>query len=537
MITELKEKISSFPDVCGVYIMRDVWGKPLYIGKAKSLRSRIMQYLPPSSDNRYFIELLGKNVADIEIIVTNSEREAFLLENELIKKIKPKYNIRLRDDKNYVSVKIDRSNDYPRIDIVRSQKRDGAIYFGPFVRSSDVKELVKLLRITFKIRICKDREFKQRKRPCVQYQIQRCLAPCVNKSEELKIRYSQSIDRCIKILSGKDRDIVKELKDEMQKLSDEFRYEEAAGVRDIIKIISNRAETQNIINVNAPDMDVFGFKKEKNHISIFMFRFREGRIISERSFMLDDVYQDDSELFEDVLSKLYLNSDDLPQEVLLPVDINYMDELEKIFFELGKGVSIKTAKSGFKKNLIELASKNAEVRMQEFLRKNSLLYRIKTKFGLRNLPIRIECYDISHLGGGFTVGSRVVAKNGELFKDEYRRYRVEGKTDGDDYKALFEVISRRMNHYEEEYPDLILVDGGKGQLSAAVRAISLVESDKKIDVLAIAKRDNRVFKVGSKNHIRLDEDSDENRLLILLRDEAHRFANDYREKLYKKENL
>ncbi|MCX7958358.1 MAG: excinuclease ABC subunit UvrC [Deltaproteobacteria bacterium] len=541
MITELKEKILLFPDSCGVYIMRDGSGKPLYVGKAKSLRNRVMQYLPPASDNRYFIELLGKNVSDIEVIITSSEREALLLENELIKKLKPKYNIRLRDDKNYVSVRIDKESDYPRIDIVRGQKKDGAVYFGPFVSSFNVRELVKLLRITFRIRICRDAEFRQRKRPCIQYQIKRCDAPCVNKSEELKIRYRDSIERCIRILSGRDKDIVRELTDEMNRFSEELKYEEAAGIRDIIKVISSRSDVQNIININAPDSDVFGLKRSDNYVALFLIKFRGGKVAFEQSFIFEDVYQDENELFEDILTKLYLNSADIPDEILLPDEVDNKEELESILSESVKHVSVRTARGGFRRNLLELASRNAEFRVQEFLNRNSLLYRMKTRFGLRNLPVKIECYDISHLGGEYSVGAKVVAKNGKLLKDEYRRYRIKSNSQGDDYLALFEVIKRRMSHKEEDYPDLILVDGGRGQLSTVIKAISDSEPDKKIDVLAIAKKgeenSNRIYRPGSKNYIRLDENEEAGRLLILLRDEAHRFANDYRERLYRKENL
>lgn len=538
MITELKEKILNFPDSCGVYIMKDSAGKPLYVGKAQSLKNRVLQYLPPSSDNRYFIGLLARDVADIELIITSNEREAFLLENELIKKFKPKYNVRLRDDKNYISVRIDKDSEYPRIDIVRSQKRDGAIYFGPFVRSREIRELIKLLRVYFKIRICKDTEFKQRKRPCIQYQIKRCDAPCIDKSEELKKRYTQNIERCIRILSGKDKEIVEELRREMQRLSDEYLFEEAAQIRDIIKLIDSRSEVQNIINIEAPDMDIFGFEKNENRIALFIFKFRDGRIISERSFLFEDIYQSESEMFEDILPRLYHNSDDVPDEIIIPVDIE-LDINSLINRE--KKVSIKNPKSGFRFRLLQLARKNAEYRMQEYLNKNSLLYRIKSKFGLKNLPEKIECYDISHIAGRYTVGSKVVAINGELYKDEYRRYKIETATDGDDYLALYEVITRRLAHTEESYPDLILVDGGRGQLAAVMKAMSAFENTKDIDVLGIAKergeKYNRIYRAGSKNYINLDDNSDESRLLILLRDEAHRFANDYRERLYKKENI
>ncbi len=541
MILELKEKILSFPDECGVYIMKDKAGKPLYVGKAKSLKNRVMQYLPPSSDNRYFIQLLGRDVDDIEIIITTNEREALLLENELIKKIKPKYNVRLRDDKNYISVRIDRGNEYPRIEIVRSQKKDGAVYFGPFVRSLDIRELVKLLRITFRIRTCKETEFRQRKRPCIQYQIKRCDAPCVNKSEELRTRYRNAIERCIKILSGRDKEIIRELRQEMQRLSEELKYEEAAGIRDIINVVSSRSDVQNIVNVNAPDMDVFGLKRAGNHIALFLFKFRDGRIFSERSFLFEDVYQDDAEVFEDVLAKLYLHSEDIPQEILIPADFPGSGELGNILSTAGRKTNIRTAVSGFRANLLALAGKNAEFRMQDYLNRNSLVHRIKNRFGLSNLPLRIECYDISHIGGMYTVGSKVVAKNGELYKDEYRRYRIEGNTEGDDYLALYEVISRRMAHAEEEYPDLILIDGGRGQLNVVLKAISEFRPAKNIDILAIAKERvagfNRIFRPGSKNYTKLDENTEEGRFLILLRDEAHRFANDYRKRLYKKENL
>ena len=540
MIEDLRERILNLPEQCGVYIMKDAQNKPIYVGKAVSLKNRVMQYLPPASDNRFFIEKLGREVEDIEVLITSNEREALLLENELIKKFKPKYNIRLKDDKNFVSIRIDKGSEFPKLEIVRRQKKDGALYFGPYIRSIDIRQLVKLLRITFKIRTCKDTEFRQRKRPCIQYQINRCLAPCVYKDEEIKRRYEDSIKRCIQIISGKDREILSELEEEMERLSSELRFEEAAQIRDILSIINRRAESQSVININAPDMDIIGLKRQENYISLFVLKFRDGRVQAEMSFVFEDLFQDENEVFEEVFPKLYLHSDDIPEEIVLPSGVKVSEDLRSIISS-DKKVEIREAKSGFKANLMGLAVKNAEYRLVDFLNKNSVLHRIKYKFSLTDVPHRIECYDISHISGSYTVGSKVVMVNGQLSKDDYRRYRIESTSGGDDYSAIYEVMSRRLSHTEEIYPDLILIDGGLGQLNAAAKAISEKGLLGKIELLAIAKergdKYNRVYRMGSKSYIKLDETSEESKFLILMRDEAHRFANDYRERLYRKENI
>ncbi len=541
MIEKLKDKIEQFPQLPGIYIMRDGENRVLYIGKAKSLKDRISQYMPPTSDNRFFIKRLIENIEDIEIIITTNEKEAFLLENELIKKLKPLYNIRLKDDKNYVSVRIDTDHPFPKIEIVRRQKKDGALYFGPFLSSSEIRHLIKILRTIFKIRICKDIEFNQRKRPCIQYQIERCSAPCVFKDESLSNSYREAINRCIRILSGKDREIISELKDEMKRLSDEMRFEEAAQLRDIINIIDRRMQAQSIINIEAPNMDIFGIASDSNHISLFILKFRDGRIFQEQAFLFENMFFDISELLQNIIVKLYLHADSLPSEIILPVDPGNITELQSLFSQNSQKIEINHIKSGFKHKLVELANQNASYRLHEFLQKKSILHRLRYKLNLKNIPEKIECYDISHISGEYTVGAKVVAKNGTIYKDEYRRYKIESDSAGDDYLAIYEVIKRRLSHTEEELPDLIMLDGGRGQISACQKAITEVKPKKEIEIIAIAKergeKENRIFKAGSKNYIKLNDQSEESRLLILLRDEAHRFANDYRERLYKKENL
>lgn len=541
MIDKLREKIEKFPSQPGVYIMRDANKTAIYIGKAKMLRERILQYLPPTSDNRFFIQRLIEATEDIEIIITQTEKDAFLLENELIKKLKPRYNIRLKDDKNYISIRIDSGHPFPRIEIVRRQKKDGSIYFGPFLRSSEIKELVKLLRITFKIRDCKDTEFVQRKRPCVQYQIGRCMAPCVFKEEKTIALYKEGIERCIRILEGKDREIVSSLKEEMMRLSAGMQFEEAAQVRDIIRIMDRRLENQRIIRIDAPDMDIFGVASGNNHTSLFILKFRRGRVLDERSFIIENIFLDIRELMEDVIVRLYLHSEERPEEIILPVDIGEVSEIQKLISQNGKDIEIKSIKSGYKKRLLDMAYQNASYRLQEFLLSRSILNRIKYKFNLKRIPEKIECYDISHISGKYAVGAKVTAKDGLLLKDEYRRYRINSQSPGDDYAAIYEIISRRLSHTEDELPDLIMIDGGKGQLSACQRAIAEMMPRKEIEIIAIAKergeKYNRIYKLGSKDYIKLDSTSEESRFLMLLRDEAHRFANDYRTILYKNENL
>lgn len=541
MISKLREKIEKFPSQPGVYIMRDVNRMAIYVGKAKMLKERILQYLPPTSDNRFFVQRLIEATEDIEVIITQTEKDAFLLENELIKKLKPRYNIRLKDDKNYISIRIDRRHPFPRLEIVRRQKRDGSIYFGPFLRSSEIKQLVKLLRITFKIRDCKDTEFVQRKRPCVQYQIGRCMAPCVFKDEKTVASYREGIERCIRILDGKEREIVSSLREEMMRLSACMQFEEAAQIRDIIRIMDRRLENQRIVKIDAPDMDIFGVASDKNHTSLFILKFRGGRVLEERSFIVENIFLDIRELLEDVIVRLYIHAEESPEEIILPVELGEVSEIQRLISQDGKDIEIKSIKSGYKKSLLDMAHQNALYRLEEFLLSKSILNRIKFKLNLKNIPEKIECYDISHISGKYTVGAKVTAKDGLLLKDEYRRYRINSQSRGDDYAAIYEIISRRLSHTEDELPDLIMIDGGKGQLSACQRAIAKMMPRKGIEVIAIAKergdKYDRIYKLGSKDYIKLDSTSEESRFLMLLRDEAHRFANDYRTILYRNENL
>ena len=287
-------------------------------------------------------------------------------------------------------------------------------------------------------------------------------------------------------------------------------------------------------------MDIIGLSRQENYISLFLLKFRDGRIQSERSFVFEDLFQNENEILDEIFPKLYYNADDIPNEIILPSGIIISEDLRSLISS-EKKVEIKEAKSGFRADLMGLAVKNAEYRMADFLSKSSVLHRMKYKFYLKNVPYRIECYDISHISGSYTVASKVTMVNGQLSKDDYRRYKIESTSGGDDYSAIYEVISRRLLHTEEIYPDLILIDGGLGQLNAAARAISEKGLLGKIELLAIAKergdKYNRIYRAGSKSYIKLEETSEESKLLILLRDEAHRFANDYRERLYRKENI
>lgn len=544
---------NSFPASPGVYLMRDAVGGVLYVGKAKSLRARVRSYLAPARDGRYQIPFLMARVADIDYIVTDTEKEALILENTLIKQHHPRYNINLRDDKTYFSLRMDPAEEFPRLTIIRRVTRDGARYFGPYASASAARDVLKHLYRLFPLRHYPLETCRRRGRPCLYYQLRQCSAPCrglISREE-----YTALAEGAALFLEGKSRDLLKALKKRMTEAAAAENFEEAARFRDLISSVEVTLEKQKMVTASG-DMDALGYSRHGNRLEAAILFIRGGSLIGGRNFSF--VWEmDDAEGISSFLNEYYNREVYIPAEVLLPVRIPEPEALEELLSERkGKRVAIVLPRRGTKAELVRLAVKNAESAAEEGRRTREgaegALADLRQRLHLENLPRRIECYDISTIQGRHAVGSRVVFQDGQPDKKGYRRYRIRGVSQADDYGMMREVLSRRFagSGVEDPLPDLILVDGGPGQLNvltavlvdlgitgpdAASLAKSRVESGAARE--DIRRSDERVFLPGRKNPVVLRQNSAPLLLLARIRDEAHRFAVSYHTKLRTRETF
>ncbi len=547
------EKIDSFPASPGVYIMRNSEERVLYVGKAKNLRARVRSYFCPSRDSRYQIRFLMARVADIDYIVTDTEKEALILENTLIKKHRPKYNINLRDDKTYFSLRMDPNEEYPRITIIRRVTRDGARYFGPYSSASAARDVLKQLYRLFPLRHYPMETCQRRKRPCLFYQLRQCSGPCQHLISPED--YGNLAEGAALFLEGKNRDLLKVLSKKMADAAQKEKYEEAARLRDLIRAISVTVEKQKMVTEKG-DFDVLGHSRNGQLLEVVLLFIRGGSLIGSRNFTFS-WEMDEAEGISSFLNEYYNRDEYIPIGILLPIPINEPEALEELLSEKrGKKVSISVPRRGTKAELVQLAVKNAETSAREKQQRadatENVLAELQQRLHLSSLPRRIECYDISTIHGKHAVGSKVVFVGGVPRKEDYRRYRIKSVTQADDYGMMHEVLSRRFadRTQEDTLPDLILVDGGQGQLNVLMRVLgdlgitgpdtaalakSRVESES--GGAEIRRSDERVFLPGRKNPVVLRQNSAPLLLLARIRDEAHRFAISYHKKLRSKENI
>ena len=545
----LKEKVKSFPTLPGVYLMKDAAGKVLYVGKAGNLRSRVLNYFRRSGDNRPRVPYLMARLAGVDYLVTDTEKEALILENNLIKEYRPPYNVYFRDDKTYYSLRLDLRRRYPRPTFVRRTRDDGALYFGPFASTRAMKSTLRFLQGLFPFRVCSDNVFRHRSRPCLYYQIGRCPAPCVGLigPEE----YREILDGMVLFLRGRKRDLLGTLRRRMKEESAGLEYEKAAQTLARIRAIEETLEKQKISRVSKRSQDIVAFEC-RDEVSVFqILSIREGRMTGGRTVVFNRIFPDNREAMGTFLLQLYSGEIPLPDEVILPFLPAHVTALRELLTERREGKVILTVpRRGEKKKLLLMARKNARSALRQRLsapRPEEVLRRMQSRLKLRRLPGVIECFDISNLGGRAAVGSMVVFKDGIPLPVGYRRYRIRGPQKPDDYGMIFELISRRYRRAREEerYPELIVVDGGKGQLNVALQVLK----DLKIiypDVIALAKEKrlktgrvvrDRVFLPGRKNAVSLLPGSPVLHLLMRIRDEAHRFAITYHKKLRNKESF
>lgn len=549
---DINEALKNLPDSPGVYVMKDENGEIIYIGKAVSLKNRVRQYFQNSKNQHPKVRAMVSQIKEFEYILTDNELEALILECNLIKKHKPKYNILLKDDKHYPYIKVTLNEEYPRVLMVRKLEKDGAKYFGPFTDVSAVKETLMLIKKLFKIRTCnRNVSFGiEVGRPCLNYHIGLCLAPC--KGDVKRETYMQMIEGIIKLLNGKHEEIIKELEDKMLKASENLEFERAAEYRDQINAIRKIQQKQKIISSVLEDEDVIAFARDENGTCLQMFYIRGGKLLGSKNFYFKDA-DDIDELLSQFIVQYYTSEEYIPRDIVLQRDIPEISIIESYLSkQKGSKVKIRVPKKGDKLDLVEMAKKNAEAALNQVKAKIikerqktfGALEELKAILGLEKLPIRIEAYDISNISGVDMVGSMVVFENGREAKKEYRRFKIKNVKGQNDYDALEEVLRRRFYRYFEEIknkdnpknkfnklPDLILMDGGIGQVNVALKVLE--EFGLNIEVAGMVKDEKHKTRalVFNGDEISILKDSNSFKLIYKIQEEVHRFAIEYHRSL------
>jgi excinuclease ABC subunit C len=556
-MAEIGEKLTNLPSRPGVYLMRDNNGKVIYVGKAKDLRARVRAYFN-RADERSQIEFLVRRIEDIDTLVTANDKEALILENNLIKQYKPRYNIRLKDDKSYLSIKVTTQHAWPRILATRKIVKDGSRYFGPFSSALAARETIDIIEKHFLLRNCTDHNFQNRSRPCLQYQIKRCMAPCV-----LPVAadvYREQVRQAMLFIEGRQQELIHDLKQRMQEKSAALEFEAAARIRDQIQAVEKTLERQRMVSHWGVDQDVFGLYREGGFIEVQVLFVRQGKLTGNQSYSLEDLEFPDEEIMGALLTQFYQGHRFIPDEILLPVSLDDGEVREEYLGERkGKKVSVLTPQRGDKRQLVEMAAENARQsfseRHDQEKAREKMLGGLQAQLRLKQYPYRIECFDISTIHGAHAVGSQVTFINGEPDKAKYRHYRIrtiDPTGGGDDFGMMLEVLKRRFARGKEEasLPDLIVVDGGRGQLSMALAAMIEVGVSG-VDVIGLAKMrvqaaprraeiersEERIFLPNQSNPVILKRNSNALFLLQRVRDEAHRFAITHHRKLRSRQTL
>lgn len=538
----IRKALAVLPEKPGVYLMHDAEGKVIYVGKAVVLKNRVRSYFRNLASHTPKVKAMVAKIAEIETIVTSSEVEALILECNLIKKYRPRYNISLKDDKTYPYLKVTVQEDFPRLLVTRRQSRDGAKYYGPYADAGAMHATVKLLRSMFPLRTCRK---MNPDRPCLNYHIKRCLAPCaghIGRSE-----YQQMIKSVCMVLDGRTTELERDLKRAMQEAAENYAFEEAARLRDQLQAVERLNETQKAVTNNGGDMDIIGFGKDMTGLCLQIFFVRKGKLMGRDNFFLEDAGDTSDEVITAFIKQYYNEATFVPHEIVVP----YLPEaaeqqlIENWLAEKAqRKVVLLLPQRGVKKHLLELANTNAVKLLEERLRKGNLSLtsdvqaaeELQHILGVEHSLARMDCFDISHTQGTETVASMVVFRNGSPSKKDYRKYKIvsaEGKPD--DFKSMKEVVYRRYKDYED-LPSLVIIDGGKGQLSSAlevIRGLGLAE----LPVVSLAEREEEIFIPHQSKSIVLDRDSAALKLIQRIRDEAHRFAITYHRKLRSKRNL
>ena len=555
--TTLEEKLALLPTKPGVYQHKDADGKVLYVGKAKNLRSRVRSYFQESRPRDGRLAILVNKIADVEIIVTDTEAEALILENNLIKKLKPRYNVNLRDDKTYPYVCITGER-FPRVFPTRRIRKDGSKYFGPYTNVKSLRLVLRTIKSIFKLRTCslnlsQDAIESGRYEPCLEYHIKNCDAPCVGlQSEE---SYNQTIRQVEQLLNGKTSGLIDLLRSEMNDQAAKLNFEEAAAYRDQIAALERYSQKQRIVSADALDRDAFGLAvdREQDVACGVVFKIRDGKVVgSQHKFIrrIDGV--DNAGLMQSFVERYYSEASFFPEEVLLSEALSDPDPLSDLLREQqGRHVPLRVPERGDKAGLTRLVAVNAEHHLQEWVAERNRktenriphsLSSLQKDLRLSTLPRRMECFDISHLAGTGTVASCVVFIDGKARPSEYRTFKIRDTPEGtpDDFASMREVVSRRYRRLideESDLPDLVIIDGGKGQLSSAETALKDIDAYGRFPIVGLAKRLEEVFFPHDSEPVLIPRASASLQLLQRIRNEAHRFAITFQRKQRKRSTL
>jgi len=554
------EILDRIPMEPGVYLFKDAKGTVVYVGKAKSLRTRVRQYFRPGGDERFFVAagFLGRAVADVETIVVNSAKEALLLENHLIKKHQPKFNVKLRDDKQYLVLRLvdppapsgasgsPKRELFPRVEVVRHIRDDKANYFGPYHSASSARETLRTLNRHFQLRTCTDHVLETRGRPCLQYQIKRCSGPCA--IEVAPETYAEQIEDVKMFLGNKNAELVTRLRGRMEARAQDEDFETAAVLRDSLAAVERTLAKQNIVQDDFVDQDVWGIYREADSVEVVVLFIRAGKLVGRRAFQQKDQELPDSQVIAEYLQQYYGTGTFIPDQVLVGVELEDADVIaEWLGTARGKKVKIVEPRRGTRARLVELADRNAAAsatsRRSKDADAEALLAKVATRLGLSKPPRRIECFDIAHIQGSETVASMVTFVDGVPAKGLYRKFKIRS-VENNDFASMYEVLTRRFKRAQTNdsawgAPDLLVIDGGKGQLGMAVAALTdlgvKLGGEDGIEVIGLAKEreldagsaPDRIYRRNQKDSIALRANSPELYVLARIRDEAHRFANTF----------
>ena len=565
MMFDFQHQLKILPDKPGVYIMKNSLGEVIYVGKAKVLKNRVRQYFQNSKNHSEKVRAMVKNIAEFEYIVTDSEMEALILECNLIKKYSPRYNIALKDDKFYPFIKITTNEDFPRVYVTRNFAKDGNRYFGPYTNGTAVYEVMGLIKKLFPLRTCKKAivEGGEPTRACLNYHINLCKAPCAGYIS--KAEYWEMIDEIINILNGTDTSIIKNLKLEMEKAAEELEFEKAAKIRDRILAIELISEKQKMFTVKEGDEDFIDLYTDEKDGCAQVFFVREGKVTGREHFMIENISDDPvKEVISSFIASFYGGTAQIPKAIYVPEEIEDQELIEKFLTEKrGSKVWIKVPKKGDKKNLLDMVRNNAKIMLDQFKEKmveekelnKSALTELADVLGLDSLPARIEAYDISNIQGVDSVGTMVVFENGKAKNSDYRRFKIKSVKGPNDYESMREILSRRFAHGLEEvnkikernleyskgkfciFPDLIMMDGGKGQVNIALEVLK--DFGIEIPVCGLVKDDKHRTRgiIFNNEEILIRRGSGLMNLITRVQDEVHRYAITYHRSLRDKRTL
>ena len=540
----IQEELKKLPDKPGVYIMRDIDDNIIYVGKAVILKNRVRQYFNSSLNHSNKVIKMVSNVYSFEYIITDSELEALILECNLIKQYRPKFNVLLKDDKNYPYIKITTNEEFPKVIITRKLEKDGCKYYGPYSNSKAIKSIMDIINEYFPTRRCK-RSFKRNKRECLNYHIGKCKAPCIGAIT--KDDYDKMIQDICDFLDGNKKGMKKYLKELMEKESINLNFEKAAKIRDVLKGFEHFEQDQKVLSIHLKDKDVIGFAKKNQKICIQIFFVRQGKLVGRNNFIIDDAFDEEDEyVISSFIKQFYTNFNYIPKEIFVPVDISDKEIMQDMLSEIkGSRVGIVNPKRGENLRLVELVNKNAR---QELIRMDSdILDKLQKLLELSSRPHRIESYDVSNTGNQDIVVSMIVITDAKFDKKEYRRFKIKYQGNQNDYSAMQEAVYRRLTRLKNndksfsKVPDVILVDGGKGH----VNAIKDVLGEFNFDILLVGmvKDDNHRTRglIINNNEINIKRDNEIFDFITRVQDETHRFALNYNKKLrrerYKKSSL